>query len=184
MPEIKSAERPYWPRLLRRRFYLERVDDSRFCGYVSLICMDEVRAPLIRPFRGMPVCLVDNGYSWLQHFPAGEHFTLTTQFDQEGRIVQQYIDIIRTQGVDERGIPWIEDLYLDISILPTGETELLDRDELDQALEKGDITPADHAAALREAERLLGMISKNELPLLRLAPAHRAMLLKDNTPEA
>ncbi|MCX6045303.1 MAG: DUF402 domain-containing protein [Chloroflexi bacterium] len=173
----KFSDRASWPRVLARRFTVEYVDTAEFCGYVSLLCLDQVREPLWARKSSQPVCIADTGYAWLQHFPAHQHHTVTTMFDAQGAIVQWYIDICKQQGLTEAGVPWFDDLYLDIIVLPSGTIEIFDADELDQALEANIITQADHHAAWAEVNRLVALLPHN-FPLLHLSTSHYRQLLK------
>ena len=49
-------------------------------------------------------------------------------------------------------MPYLEDLYLDIVLLPTGEIVLLDGDELIEALAKQVITQQEYDSAYSEAK--------------------------------
>jgi uncharacterized protein len=93
--------------------------------------LDEVRSPAVPKWTGRPICIADNGYSWLQHFTPDEpHHVVTTMFNEHGEIVQWYIDICRSHWLDERGVPWFDDLYLDIVRLPDGQLFLVDGERL------------------------------------------------------
>lgn len=153
------------------------MDTVEFCGYVSLLCLDQVREPLWARKSKQPVCIADTGYAWLQHFPAGQSHTVTTMFDAHGTIVQWYIDICKQQGLTAAGIPWFDDLYLDIIVLPSGEIEVFDADELDDALQTNIISQADHNFAWAEANRLAALLLHN-FPLLYLSANHYQQLLK------
>lgn len=174
--KIKSAERPDWKRVLARRFAVRRFDTPEYHGYTTLLRIDEVTEPLYTTFGGQQVCIADRGYDWLQHFPDGEHYALLAAFDEHGELTQWYIDIVGRMGVDERGVPWYEDLYLDIVISPQGETLLLDVDELDEALRQGRVTQSHYDFAWREASVLLDALEEDMLPLLWLSAAHRALM--------
>lgn len=123
------------------------------------------------------LCIVDDGYRWLQQFPNGEKYCVTTMFDADGKIVQWYIDICRGIGLED-GIPWMDDLFLDIIVLASGEHFLVDADELDDALHKGLIDHADYDLAWDEAKRLMGLIENGEFRLLDLAEEHMKLLNK------
>ena len=73
------------------------------------------------------MCIVDDGYMWLQHFPKGQNCTVTTMFDADGEVIQWYIDICNEIGT-ENNVPWWDDLFLDIIVLPTGEIIRQDED--------------------------------------------------------
>jgi predicted RNA-binding protein associated with RNAse of E/G family len=173
----RTADRAEWGWLTARRFAAAHLAGDDFTGWVTLLHLDAVREPLWVPSDTGPVCVADRGYAWLQHFPEGAAHTLITMLDAGGRIIQWYIDICRQRGLDARGIPWYDDLYLDIVILPSGEARLLDAEELDEALRQGAITPDDAAAAWSEATRLLAAIGRGSFGLMRLCEAHRAWLL-------
>lgn len=165
----KQADRPHWQRILRRRFTVTRLDTPAFQGYVTLLRLIEVRQPLWVPFGARRLCVADHGYCWLQHFPEGAHYTLTTMLDAEGQVVQWYFDLCKAHGVDERGIPWYDDLYLDVIAVPSGEVELIDVADLDEARRQGLLTPADYDLAWREANHLLAAVRAGDLRLLALS---------------
>jgi predicted RNA-binding protein associated with RNAse of E/G family len=152
------------------------VDSADFHGYVSLLHIDEISEPLSVTFGGEQVCIADRGYDWLQHFPDGEHHVLLAAFDEQGELVQWYIDVISGSGVDERGIPWYDDLYLDIVIAPSGECLLLDVDELDEALRQSQVTKELYDLAWREASKLLTILEADLFPLLFQSEAHYELL--------
>jgi len=92
--------------------------------------------------------------------------------DATGVVVQWYIDICASHGVDADGIPWFEDLYLDIVVLPSREAMLLDADELDAALVEGKITETQYHLAWEEVRSLLLGIANGTMPLLDLTVQH------------
>jgi predicted RNA-binding protein associated with RNAse of E/G family len=172
------ANRPDWKRVPNKRFYCKQIDTPSFVGSIILLLLDEVREPLIVDMGGQSLCLADTGYSWLQQFPANAHYTITTMYDANAKIVQWYIDICLQTGVDERNIPWLDDLYLDLVVYPTGEVFLLDADELADALEKGEISAAEYDMAWREVNQLKARIAQGNLKLAELSARHRKMLLE------
>lgn len=174
--KIRSADRPDWQHILTKRFAVKRLDTLDYHGYVTLLRMDDVAGPLYVSFGQQRVCIADRGYDWVQHFSDGANYILLSAFDEQGELVQWYIDIIRRMGLDERGVPWWEDLYLDIVVSPAGETLLLDVDELDEALRQGVVTQNDYNFAWREASTLLTALEEDLFPLLWLSDAHRILL--------
>jgi predicted RNA-binding protein associated with RNAse of E/G family len=143
--------------------------------------MDTVRAPLIVDYFQQKTCIVDTGYAWLKQFPAGEHFTVTAQYDSSARIVAWYIDICLDMGVDQNHIPWMDDLYLDLVISPSLEVEVKDADELLAARESGEITASDFDLAWRTADQIIDSITRRQFGLLALSDRHRWMLLSSDT---
>ena len=179
----RSAERLEWRRVTERRFFVYYFDEllfdePDFVGYVTLLCIERVREPLWLNSGGRLICVADDGYMWLQHFPHGAHHAITTQFNAAGNIMQWYIDICKRHGIDERGIPWWDDLYLDIVITPKGSLSLLDEDELDDALRSGEVSAPDVALAYAEAQRVMEQIEDGKIDLLTLSCRHRDFIVK------
>lgn len=170
--ERRLANRPGWQRVLDRRFEIIYLQTQEYTGYVTRLYLGRVTEPLHKQIGERSYCLADAGYVWLQHFPEGAHHTLTTMFDPAGAVIQWYIDICADQGVDAAGIPWFEDLYLDIVVLPSGETVLLDADELEVARREGQISEGQYRLAWEECDRLLGLIAADAMPLLHLSLDH------------
>lgn len=174
--KIKSSERLDWPRVLARHFVAQRIDSADYHGYATLLRLDEVSEPLYVPFGQERVCIADRGYDWVQHFPDGAPYVQLAAFNEQGELVQWYIDIVGRTGIDERGVPWYEDLYLDIVVSPLGETLLLDIDELDEALRLGEVTSSQYDFAWRQASSLLDALDFDLFPLLWLSDVHHEQL--------
>lgn len=176
----KFANFPGWKRILQHRFYSSYLDTSEFRGYITLYCIDAVTAPRVVEFFHRKTCIFDAGYSMLLQFPADEqHFTVTTNFDASGQILQWYIDICLRTGIGQNDIPWLDDLYLDLVVSPTMEIEVKDADELLAARESGDISPTEFDLAWREANRIIDRISEHRFGLLDLSNIHRHILLNE-----
>lgn len=136
MLERKFGDRAEWKRIVSRKYAQSYLDTSEFKGYITLLNSIKVTDPLIVDYNGKNVCIVDDGYMWLQQFPLEKNHSVTTMFDANGDIVQWYIDICYKISI-ENNIPWMDDLYLDIVVLPYGEVIEKDADELEMAYSKG-----------------------------------------------
>lgn len=175
----KWADRRGWARVVNKRFSVTHMDAQDYKGAITLLCLDEVRKPLwVEVEAEHLTCVADSGYTWLQHFPKESCYVLSTMFDARGDIVEWYIDICRRHGIDEDGVPWYDDLYLDIVVAPSGELRLLDVEELDDALKEGVISGFEYDLAWREADRLLLALEEDMFPLLWVGDEHRRQLLE------
>ncbi len=58
-------------------------------------------------------------------------------------------------------MPWIRDCYLDLFVYADGNVVVDDRDELDEALETGDITKEQHERMIQTADRLMNGLLKD-----------------------
>jgi uncharacterized protein len=173
----KRADRLGWPRLRAQHFITQRLADGPIVGYASLLKMTEVAEPLVVTHHEQQVCIADNGYSWLQIFPEGAHYTHTTMFDAQGQPVQDYIDLVAEHGIDDAGIPWYDDLYLDLAWIPDGSPLLLDQDELEAAHAIGAVTQEQYDLARGETAQLLVALTLGEYTLPDVARAYYPTLL-------
>lgn len=128
-----------------------RVDEQDLKGYAAFVDVIKVHRTLV--VDGL--CLYDNGYSELNYLPEGEFWQLSAIYDQKGDIVEWYFDMTAKNGVDSEGKPYCDDLYLDAVLTPRGEIKILDEDELQQALDDGNITEDEFNLAHRVLEELL-----------------------------
>ena len=172
----RYADRFEWKWGSKRKFASTYIESDAFTGYVTLLEWTEFDSPLLVEYGEESFCIADAGHQWLQHFPRGKRHAVTTMFDETGRVVQWYIDICKVQGVDQRGVPYLDDLYLDVTVLPDGRVHLLDENELDDALHNGDITLSDHALAHDEARSVQRAIRERHFAILDLADVHRVLL--------
>ncbi len=93
--------------------------------------------------------------------PETGKYTVTVYMNQEYRPVVWYIDIIDGVGIDEDGMFFVRDLFLDLLVSPEGEIKEDDRDELEGALEQGVITDCQFAQADRTARELRLYLEKD-----------------------
>ena len=97
-------------------------------------------------------------------------------FDANGEIVQWYIDICYKISI-ENNIPWMDDLFLDIVLLPSGEVIEKDADELDMAYSKGMIDKSLYDLACGELINIKRQISKGNFELVNLSNQHKEILI-------
>ena len=98
--------------------------------------------------------------------PCNEYYCITAMMSAKDEILLWYIDMIAEQGVDADGVPYFDDLYLDLVVYPDGTIVEDDRDELEEALSQRDITVEQYNLALATSERLKnGLLSDVNLLL-------------------
>lgn len=102
--------------------------------------------------------IIDNNYKWLEFYDYSSKVKLTAIYDENDKIVEWYFDIAREIG-KENGIPYEDDLYLDVVVTPTGEIILLDEDELKEALNRMEITKEEYKNTYKEAEKLMARLT-------------------------
>lgn len=165
MKKLKHADRVDWHRVTDRNYICKFVDETNFKGYITLLSIHKVNEPLIINNNKQQIILVDDGYYWMQHFPLGANYCVTTMFNKEKEIIQWYFDICKCVGVSEQGVPYWDDLYLDLVVYPTGNFFVLDEDELQEALDNNQIDEQDYRLAYEALDKLLSTseIMNNEI---------------------
>lgn len=119
-----------------------RIDETLFKGVVCFVKLQNISKPKYVKKGNETLCIINNGYSLIEAYPEGGKYALTIMFDDKGALIEWYFDVAKTVGM-ENGIPFEEDLYLDLVIMPDGETFVLDEDELLSAREEGLISQED-----------------------------------------
>lgn len=174
--ERKYGDRSEWKRILKRKYAQAFIDTKEFKGYITLLNTIKVMKPLWVNYGEKSVCIVDDGYMWLQQFPLEKNHSVTTMFNAKGNIVQWYIDICYKNSI-ENNVPYLDDLYLDIVLLPTGEVIVKDVDELEEAFSRGMVDQSLYDLAWKELNHLKDLINNNQFELIKLSNHHKDILI-------
>jgi uncharacterized protein len=161
----KFADRSDWKRILEKEYRLVRCDLESFQGWIAEFKMLRVREPLFVQNLETTICIADAGFTWLHYLRDAAKHVITAMHDPSGAIAQWYIDIVLEHGFDDRGVPYFDDLYLDIVVSPDGRFEVQDANELEDALKAGVISQAQFDLAWRETNRLVGLLESGGLNL-------------------
>ncbi|PJN89089.1 DUF402 domain-containing protein [Bacillus sp. mrc49] len=178
MLKRKYGNRLEWKRVLERKYAQTFLDTKQYKGYITLLHAIKVAEPLSAMYEEKKICIVDDGYMWLQQFPLEKNHSVTTMYDDKGKIVQWYIDVCLRNGV-EHDIPYLDDLFLDIILLPSGEVIQKDADELEAALLSGMIDISLYDAAWNEGKLLTHLINNGGFELLELSHYHKGLLINE-----
>ena len=103
---------------------------------------------------------MDKNYKWLEFYDYNAKIKLTAIYNENNEIVEWYFDIAKKIG-KENGIPYEDDLYLDVVITPEGKIILLDENELEAAFNRLEINKADFDMAYEESNKLLKILKNN-----------------------
>lgn len=101
----------------------------------------------------IPVC--GKGMTWLTIIPDSSSRSISAFFLPDRSVSAWYIDVIEKTGIDEDGVIYFIDKYLDIILTPAGDVVISDRDELDEAYASGDINKQQYENALIEGECII-----------------------------
>lgn len=163
----KRLDRDMWT-FDRYPYYQMRVDLDDFHGMACLIQLlggvaninDGQYQYWERPKAGK-VAICGKGMYWLQLIPDGKSHVLTAKYLPNDSVSIWYADIIEAIEYDSDGVAVFIDKYLDVTFTPQGDVSIDDRDELDEALQSGDITQAQYDAALAEGDCIVEMYCKD-----------------------
>lgn len=97
-------------------------------------------------------------------------------YDQYHQIVYWYCDIIQTKIDEQNNTVIFEDLLVDVILFEDGTYQVVDLDELAQALSQGLITQSELIYALNTLHFLLHIIAKHKFKTLQ-DPINKAELL-------
>lgn len=174
----KFGDRADWQRVSERHYTQAYFDSPEYRGYVTLLSIEKATQPLWTKHNSQEICIVDNGYEWLQHFPENQHHSVTTVFDQNENVVQWYIDICLKNGLLNNK-PFMDDLFLDIILLPSGLIIEKDKDEIEKAFSHGIISKEMYDLAWAEFDKILNQIREKEFPYLNLSHFHKEKLVAE-----
>ena len=148
-------------------YYIKRVEEKYFNGYICLVKMKNVKKPWIVKDDELEDCILDENYEWLEIYPDNEKYAITAMFDDNNNLIEWYFDMIKTNGV-ENGVPYIYDLYLDLVIKSNGKEVVLDEDELKEALNNRDISKNDFNMAYKTMKKIQDKYRNNLRELIEL----------------
>ena len=155
----RDMERSAWTRVLSKKQIIRDFALGERRGKISLLKILALTEPMMRSYEGREIVLADAGYCWLQLALDRSHAWFTVMFDEQGRLIQIYVDV--TDG--NRALianPRFEDMYLDYVVHGARVYEL-DRDELEEAYRSGAITEIQYETALTAGERIYRELEQN-----------------------
>lgn len=138
------------------KFIQKRIEEDYFKGYICKVNVDNVISPIIAKTKQGEMTLLGDNYEWHMLYPDGEKYALTIMYNDKKEIVEWYFDIAKELGI-YNGIPYEDDLYLDLVIKPDGTYTVLDEEELKNALDKEIISKEDYDDAFLTVNRLIKM---------------------------
>lgn len=150
------------------------VKENDFTGDVYFYNFLEVKDKIVIP-NGKSI--LDDNYKWLEFYDYNSKIKLTAIYDENNKIIEWYFDIARKIG-NENGIPYEDDLYLDVVVTPSGEIILLDEDELKDALKRMEITNSEYENAYKEANHLKDRLRGKKDKLQEFTDKYLKLMIK------
>lgn len=133
--------------------------------YLSVKKINSIKEPFI-VLNGL--CLINNGYYIVEVLPKKENYTMRVFFNENRERLEYYFDISLKNGLDEESkIPYYDDLYTDITV-KKDKIEVLDEDELKEALEEQRISRDEYDLANKTRDKLLQSIKNKDNKYMNL----------------
>ena len=139
---------------------IRNFNNSDFAGDIALIKFNKMYKPYM--VENINLCMANDNYKWLEFYDYSKKYRLTAMYNDKNEIVEWYFDIAREVS-KENGIPYEDDLYLDVVVTPNGDIILLDEDELRDALVKMEVTKKEYDEAYQEARILIEKLERDSL---------------------
>jgi uncharacterized protein len=160
---LKRSKLSYdeWKCIKSKKIRGKNVITDFFEGYLGLIKIEQVTEPQIWEFNGEKIDVCNSGLKWLSILPENDFYCITAMLNEKNEILLWYIDMIADKGTDEDGIPYFDDLYLDLVVYPNGTIIEDDMDELEEALLIKDISEEQYDLAINTSILLKEGILKN-----------------------
>nr|WP_275432198.1 DUF402 domain-containing protein [Staphylococcus sp. ACRSN] len=158
--KVKYIDKRHWRRIIDREYTEVKVNNNKYKGIIGLVTMKKVREPLEVSVVGQNIIVADDNYQWLQILPEKKRYSITVMLDDKGNPLEYYFDI-NIKNVTQKGNARTIDLCLDVLVLPNGEYELVDEDDLQRALDQGQITRKQYHEAYVIAHQLMIKIDED-----------------------
>lgn len=114
------------------------------------------------------LCLIDNNYYIVEVLPKNENYAMRVYFNEKKERLEYYFDISLKNGLDEETrIPYYDDLYTDITVVQEN-IEVLDEEELQEALNMGKISKAEYNIANETRDKLIQSIKNKNNKYMNL----------------
>ena len=150
-----------------KKFKYMYIDDGEYKGYLSQIHIIKANQPP-KELGEDYIERANSGCKWLEFYPENSNVAMTVAYNHENKILNWYFDIINKVGI-ENDNPYFEDLYLDVTITPQNKMELLDEEELEEALNNGDVTKKQYDMAYKVAKELMKKIDGKQENLIKFS---------------
>lgn len=131
--------------------------------YITIKKVNKIDQPFVVQEFGKNMVFIDNGYYIFEFTPLNQFYNARVFLDRNAEVIGYYFDISRGNAVEDN-IPYYDDLYLDVVYFPNENDliEVLDEDELLNALNEGKITTEEYELAKKTGAKLIDEIQKKQ----------------------
>lgn len=131
-----------------------RIESPAFSGLAALLTLPSCQTQYWYMPKAGRICVTGKGVRWLQLIPEGKSHVITAVFLPGGKLSLWYVDVIDGWYLDTDGVPVFIDKYLDVIFSPQGDLKVDDRDELDAAYARGELSREQYEQGIAEGEAI------------------------------
>ena len=154
-----------WPRVIKRTQVFCETDGG--AGAASLLRFDKLTEPLMKDYGdGNIIPIVYEGGCWLQYCKNGDDYFYTSVFDETGMFRQVYIDVTAGNVCNAADDAYFDDLFLDMVYTADEKIYILDRDELDEAVNDKTIDESVRSRVIELARAKIDELKNNGASLI------------------
>jgi len=136
-------------------YHQMHMDNELFKGWVSLNYLTDGETRYWEHEKSGKIPVSAKGMTWLTLIPDDRKRCIGAYIKPDRRVSVWYVDVIEETGIDEDGVVYYIDKYLDVILTPQGDVIVQDRDELDAAYESGELSDAQYEEAIKEGELII-----------------------------
>ncbi len=137
------------------------MDNELFKGWVSINYLTDGQTHYWEYEKSGKIPVSGEGMIWLTLIPEGKSRCIGAYIKPDRRVSAWYIDVIESVGIDDDGIVYYIDKYLDVVLTPQGDVVVKDRDELDEAFKSGELSVEQYENALYEGELIIKELAED-----------------------
>lgn len=142
-------------------YHQMHMDNEVFKGWVSLNYLTDGETRYWEYEKSGKIPVSAKGMTWLTLIPDDRKRCIGAYITPDRRVSVWYVDVIEETGMDEDGVVYYIDKYLDVILTPQGDVVVMDRDELDAAYESGELSNFQYEEALKEGELILKELAED-----------------------
>ena len=173
----KYADYPKWKEVEKKKYINKYFNNEEFQGNISLLTVVKVNEKITKIRDGKEVVVIDDNFKRLEIYPENnKNIALCASLNNKDEIINWFFDIAANSSLSESGVPYIDDLYLDIILYPSGKIKIEDEDELKEALNKKDITKEQFDLAYKVANNLIKEIDGKVPELIKFTNKYYELL--------
>lgn len=136
-------------------YHQMHMDNELFKGWVSLNYLTDGETRYWEYEKSGKIPVSAKGMTWLTLIPDDRKRCIGAYIKPDRHVSVWYVDVIEETGIDEDGIAYYIDKYLDVILTPQGDVIVQDRDELEAAHACGELSDLQYGEALKEGELIL-----------------------------